>query len=76
MTKDEFKAWRYRMGWTQFQAAYQLGFQTAQHVSRIERGERNITKTVEALCELLEKGDVRYGIYTTILPWKYIGCSE
>lgn len=53
MTPADLKAWRKRMGWTQREAAEQLGLKTRGYQC-LEYGERRITPTITILCKLLE----------------------
>jgi transcriptional regulator with XRE-family HTH domain len=54
MTPEEFRAWRERMKLTPQEAADALG-QTPRSVAYFEAGGRKVSKTVEKLCECLEK---------------------
>lgn len=60
MTKDEFRAWRQRMGWTQRQAAEAFGF-TAEHVSRMEHGTKAVQRVTELACKALENAEQENG---------------
>ncbi len=53
MEAMEFKAWRYRLAWTQAQAGNALGFSN-EHVCRLETGVKPITRVVELACQALE----------------------
>lgn len=55
MTRWEFKAWRLGLRLTQEQAAQGLGRSTS-WVSSAEIGRRPIPKTIELLCQQLQKG--------------------
>jgi transcriptional regulator with XRE-family HTH domain len=56
MTAEEFKHWREGMGWTQAQAADELGLDP-RTIRRYEANERPVSRTVARLCELLaERG--------------------
>lgn len=64
MTPEEFKAWRGRMGWTQQQAADELGLSKRQLI-RIEQGvgsrgnELEISRTVYLATVALESSNLK-----------------
>ena len=70
MTKEEFKAWRKRLGLTQAQAGEALGI-SREWVFTLERGaERNgkpanVSLTIELACEALEKRQLEKSAVTT-----------
>jgi transcriptional regulator with XRE-family HTH domain len=59
MTKEEFKAWRKRLGLTQAQAGDALGL-TGEHINRLEKGisprgtPLEISTVIALACEALE----------------------
>lgn len=53
MEANEFKEWRDKRGWTQVQAAEQLGISRASLI-RYEHGDYPIPRTVMLACKALE----------------------
>jgi transcriptional regulator with XRE-family HTH domain len=60
MTSHEFKAWRESHGFTQIQAANELGF-SASAIADYERGqsdEPSISKAIEQACEAFDQNRI------------------
>lgn len=52
MPKFDFKAWREALGWSQAEAALELGY-TRPHYSDLERGRLPHTKIMVLACQFL-----------------------
>lgn len=55
MTGDQLRRWRRRMGWTQVQAAKELGY-SWRHYARMEASAK-VSRPVEKLARLIEARD-------------------